>query len=248
MTDALMPIQQIRYKHYLKKAMVQTLRPAFQNHPDPLLVDTKVTLEMPVTEQAYPAIVIKFYERSFQTAGVGHEESIEVVDGNGFSTGRYQKYRHMLYKGDIEFAVYALSTYDRDLLGDYLHSALLMSDTEPQTNGILDRLYVFDEVSAPGSTSHAVSLNTNTIQGFGEIQNPAPWGAEDKMVYSSTYRMQVMGEVYSRTPSVVDYGKLEKVEIFPYTTGLEPIPTPPWAGPDGQQGTADDVPDPAPWI
>jgi hypothetical protein len=32
--------------------------------------------------------------------------------------GAFQKHKHMLYQGDIEFAIYALSSYDRDLISD----------------------------------------------------------------------------------------------------------------------------------
>lgn len=248
MPDPIKPIRQIRYKTYLKKAFTQALRPVFKNHPDPLVATTQVTLDMPLTEQEYPSVVIRFYERDFKNMGVAHEESIETKDLNGDFTGRYQKYKHYLYHGDVEFAVYALSTYDRDLISDALVQILTMGDAEIYTNAFLARLYTSDEMQASGSTSHFVNLNTDSIQGFGENQAPAPWGPEDKVVYSSSYRANMSGEVYSRTVPNVDYGLLERVEIYPYMTSLEPIPNPKWSGPDGIQGTSDDQVDPAPWI
>lgn len=248
MTDPIRPIQQIRYKTYLKKAFTQALRPVFQNHPDSLVSDTRVTLDMPMTEQEYPAIVIRFYERDFKNMGVAHEEYIENLDSDGLPNGRFQKYRHFLYHGDIEFAVYALSTYDRDLVSDSLVQALTMSDTEIYTNALLARIYVGNEDSVPGSTSHFVNLNTDSIQGFGETQVPAPWGPEDKVVYTASYRANISGEVYSRNQPNVNYGLIENVEMYPYMTNLEGIPTPKWSGPDDLQGTSDDQVDPAPWI
>lgn len=248
MTDPITPISQIRYKTYLKKAFTQGLRPVFENHPDPLVATTKVTLEMPFTEQEYPAVVIRFYERDFKNVGVAHVETIETKDSNGNFTGRFQKYRHYMYHGDIEFAVYALSTYDRDLVSDALVQMVTMGDTEIYTNALLARIYASNEISAPGSTSHFVNLNTDSFQGFGETAAPAPWGTEDKIVYSSSYRANISGEVYSRTLPNVDYGKLQKIEMFPYITDLEPVPNPKWSGPDGIQGTSDDQDDSAPWI
>lgn len=249
MADPIKPIQEIRYTTYLKKTIVQALQPLFDAHPDDTtLKDTKVTLDTPRTELQYPCVVVRFYERDFKSIGVGHSENIETLDVNGDLTGRYHKRKHYIYHGDIEFSIYALTSMDRDLIGDMIVQAVTMSETEVYSRTFLDRIYRFNEATAPGSTDHYVNINTDSIQGFGESQTPAPWGPEDTLVYTKAYRTNVSGEVYSRGVTGFDYGLVERVLQYPYMTGIDSVPDPLGTGPDKVPNTADDAPDPGPWI
>lgn len=244
MAEPLTPVQTIRYATYLKEAICEALASVFASHADPFFRNTKVTIETPFTEAAYPAIVVRFYERNIRNAGISHYEWF--ADPNAID--RLIPYRHILYTGDIEFAIFALSSYERDLLGDSVMQILTMGDIEVYTNQFLQRIYTADPAIEPASVDHMINVNTDSIDGMGESQAPAPWQPEDVLVYQKAYRLGVFGEVYSRTPSLENYGLVEKVDTFPYMPAAGEVrPEPDHPGPDGVYGTGDDQPDPAPW-
>jgi len=247
MTEPLFPVQTIKYKQYVKETLVQALSRVFASHPDSILQTTKVGIDFPLERTAYPAVVIRFYERQIQNAGVGHIEHIEDLN----NLGHYIKYKHYLYQGDVEFAIYALSSYDRDLLADSLVQTLTMGTLEAYTAQFLNRVY--NPTSIPSeneggaydaTVDHMIDLNTDEISGFGETQTLAPWLPEDVLVYQTSYRINIHGQFYSRTPVNETYGLVEHVDIYPWSpdageTQPDPHPedTTPWLGDVDGQGT-----------
>ncbi len=223
------PLQKtIRYKTYIKTAMQEAIQSVFANHPDPLLAQTKVRLDFSFEEVDFPAIVIRYYGKDFQNSGIGHKEiRVDPV------TGRKYKAQRRLYHGDIEFAIYALSSLDRDIISDALTQVLGMSELAAYTNFFLLRLYDPDVWAANNNVSpaelttahlyHFVNVNTDLISEFGESQVPAPWMPEDVLLYQTTHRIPTMGEVLSLPPEVT-YNIISKVVAYPYVAGLEPVP------------------------
>lgn len=243
MAEPIIPIDTIRYKTYVKEALVEAMRAAIAGHPDQILAGTTVGIDTPLTEVDYPSIVVRFYEREIKNAGVAHQEWFETEEGSG----RFTRFEHSLYSGDIEFAIYALSSYDRDLISDTVTHILRMGSVEPWTNAFLARIYAPNPITEPVSLEHFINLNTDKIQGFGEQQTPPPWQAEDVLIYQTAYRIGIFGEFYSRAlASQPDYGLVERVDSFPYPEEATP-PDPGWRGPDGEYGTSDDQPDPNSW-
>lgn len=243
MPEPLIQQETIRYKTWVKQSLVEALRVVFATHEDLMLRKTNIGIDFPFTETEYPAIVVRFYERTIKNAGVAHFELIEIPEGSG----QYARYKHYLYEGDIEFAVYALSSYDRDLISDSLVQTLTMGDTESYTNQFLNRIYSPDpnvddqknDGTYVAATDHFINLNTDVISGFGESQTVAPWQPEDVLVYQTSYRINIHGEFYSRTPTSQTFGLVERVETYPYMGTLgEPVPNPnpedpaPWSEPD----------------
>jgi hypothetical protein len=221
MANPLIPINTIRYKTYLKETMIEALRSVFEDHVDELLRKTKIDIDNPTDQESYPAIIVRFYERSITNAGVGHEEFLPTDIEEKF----WQKFRHSFYSGDIEFAVYALSSYDRDLIADSLVQILSMGDTEDYTSQFLGRIYDANAEEKPTSLEHFVNVNTDSIQGFGETQTTPPWGPEDVLVYQTSYRIGVWGEFYSLTRPQT-YVVIERAEQYPYLKEIEPVPDP----------------------
>lgn len=209
----------ISYKTFVKESMVEALRPVFNLHPDELLRPTKVTIEFPNSKNSYPAVVVRFFERKLENVGIGHYEILEVGQ-NSF------KFEHYYYTGDIEFGVYGLSSYDRDLISDALAQTIAMGDLTAYTRPFKDRFYDKSPQEIPKSEYNFVNLNTDTISGYGESQTPAPWQPEDTLVYQTSYRVGVLGEFYSLPPASSDaLGYIENVITYPYLGGLEPVPT-----------------------
>jgi hypothetical protein len=209
----------VKYKTYLKHAIVEGLRPVFANHPDPLLTPTKVTLEFPNTKEKYPAILVRFNESQIYNAGVGHIEFLSV-DG---LTGKF-KFKHYFYKGNVVFNIYALSSLDRDLISDTLVQTLGMSDLMSYTRNFSDRVYFPDLTAYPDATWNFVNYNADVIGGGSEGQLPAPWGPEDVLVYTTNYSVPVFGEFYSVPPDT-SLQSIESVTVYPYIGGLESVPT-----------------------
>lgn len=225
MADPLIPITTVAYKTYVKEALVEALTSVFAVHPDTTtLRGLGVSAEMPIDRAEYPAIVIRFFERSLRNIGIAHEEWIEKEN----AVGVYYRHRHLMYSGDIEFAIYALSSYDRDILSDALAQVLTMGDIEAYTQSFLNRIYSPNVNVEPTSIDHFVNLNTDQITPFGETTQIAPWMPEDVLVYQTSYRIGIMGELYSKVPTVDPaIGVIEHVNQYPYDPQAgDPVPVP----------------------
>jgi len=217
-----LPEKTIHYKTYLKRSLVQALRDVFKAHPDSPLQETKVTLDNPRTEADYPAVVIKFYERKIENAGIGHEEIVDLSEDDNTPIGSY-RFKHYFYWGDVEFALRALSPKSLDLVADTLVQTIAMGNLESYTNRFFTRIYP-DEGEQPESVWHSININADQISGFGEGQSPTPWMSEDDLVYEVNYRVSVFGEFYSPPPEFpMQY--ISDVIVYPWFEGVEEVPT-----------------------
>lgn len=143
------------------------------------------------------------------------------------------KFQHYFYTADIEFAVFGLSAYDRDLVADSLVQTIAMGKLEAYTSNFFERIYPANDLF-PDSELHFININSDKIQGSGESEAQVPWGAEDDLMYQTAYRVGVFGELYSLPPKLT-YGLVRKIIEYPYIGGLDPVP----------QGTPGDT---TPWI
>lgn len=219
----------LQYKTFIKRAVVEALQNAFKDHPDPDIAKSKIGIEYSTDRADFPAIIVKFYERDLNNIGVGHAEWGPSPEDPNYPRGPFtlfQKYYHRLYKGDLEFAIYALSSVDRDKVIDALVEVLTMADVTAGGLNLLDRLYE-DIGHTPFSESHFIAFNTDLITGYGENKEIAPWIPEDTIVYTSSYRLPIIGEFYSLTPKEPQsVGMVEEVDVYPWDTA-DPLDTPP---------------------
>jgi len=213
-----LPEKTIKYKTYIKTALVESLKPVFNDHLDEKLKPTKVTIDLPKDRQMFPAVVVRFYEKEIKNSGVGHVE--HFADSND----QAWKFKHYFYNGDIEFAIYALSSLDRDLIADTLVQTISMGDLADYTNNFFARIYPENLDAIPDSVGHYININADRIQGFGETQTATPWNAEDDFVYTTSYRVNVFGEFYS-LPQDVPYDFVKKVFTYPYIEDIESPPS-----------------------
>lgn len=222
-----MPLEEytIRYKTYVKRAMVEAMRGVFKNHPDELLAYTKVVLDYPRTDQELPCIIVRFQEQDLQNMGVGHEEHIHLdgPEGKPEGVGVY-RFKHYLYHADVEFIVLALTSKDRDLISDTVVQTLAMGTLEGYTNRFFERIYP-DERKAqyPDAIWHFINYNSDILKPKGESEEATPWQAEDELIYKTGYSVATMGEFYSVPPDMPK-GYVSKVILLPYIGGLEEIP------------------------
>lgn len=209
-----LPEKTIKYKTYIKTALVESLKPVFNNHLDKNLQPTKVSIDLPKERQSFPSLVVRFYEKEIKNGGVGHIE--HFVDKND----KAWKFKHYFYTGDVEFAIYSLSSLDRDLVSDTLVQTISMGDLAEYTNQFFSRIYPENLDAVPDSIGHYININSDQIQGFGETQTATPWNAEDDFVYTISYRVNVFGEFYS-LPQDAPYEFVKDVFTYPYIEGVE---------------------------
>jgi hypothetical protein len=221
--------QTVRYRTYIKETLVEALRDVFDDHPDPLLRNTKVTVELPTDESSFPAIIVRYYNRRLNNAGIGHHEWM-LATPEGYEPKLYQKFKHFMYSGDVEFKIMALSSKDRDFLADALVQTLGMAETEAYSRTFLERVYNADPELQEGSKYHFINLATDEFSELGDQEGPAPWMEEDLLVYSSTFRIPIFGEFYSRLlTDQTSYGIVQKVEFYPWIPDM-PDPVDPITG------------------
>ena len=213
-----LPEKTIKYKTYIKTALVESLKPVFEQHVDKKLQNTKVIIEQPKEHQSFPSVVVKFYEQEIRNAGVGHEEWVTDPDGGVW------KFKHYFYDGDIELGIFALSALDRDLIADSLVQTLAMGSLTSYTNNFFNRIYPPDSEQFPDSVGHFININTDKIQGFGETTTKTPWNSEDDIVYNMSYRVKVFGEFYSLPPDF-PHQYISKVFTYPYIENIDKKPS-----------------------
>lgn len=211
----------IPYKTWIKESFVESLSRVMSAHPDDLLKRTNVGIEYPTERANFPAIVIRYIELNIFSAGVGHEEVLEI---DGFD----YRFKHYAYKGYIEFATRALSAYDSDLLADTLVQMVGMGDLTDYTNEFLKRIYGADHSEHPAARYNFVNVNRDTLRPVGDTAPQAPpWNSEDDLIYSGGYRIDISGEFYSLPPDEshsLDY--IDQVDSYPYLQDIDPIPEP----------------------
>lgn len=227
--------QTVRYRTYIKETIVEALRDVFDDHPDPLLRNTKVTPELPTDRASFPAIIVRYYNRNLHNAGIGHHEWI-LATPEGYEPKLYQKFKHFMYTGDVELKILALSSKDRDFLADAIVQTIGMGDSETYSRAFLERVYNADPEIQEGSKYHFINLKTDDFQELGDQEAPAAWMEEDLLVYSATFRIPIFGEFYSRLlTDQTSYGVVQQVDLYPWIPDIEPEPDP---NPD----------DPNPWL
>lgn len=153
------------------------------------------------------------------------QPSVVVAPGGQLSRGTHYyrvtaltpsqavKFKHYFYNADIELAVYALSSLDRDLIADSLVQTIAMGSLEPYTNNFFQRVYPDNLDLYPDANLHFIDVGSDRIQGFGESQAQTPWGAEDDLMYTTSYRFAVFGELYSLPPQL-SYELVQRVLLY----------------------------------
>lgn len=226
----------LQYKTFLKRAIAEAMQAAFNGHPDAQLAKTKIGVEYATDMESFPQIIVKFYEKKIDNAGVGHMEWGPSPNDPLYPDGPFTKfvpYRHRIYKGDIEFEIWAKTIVDRDKMADALIEILAMGEVSPMGKNFTDRLYGVMS-STPYGEFHYVTLNTDEINGYGEQAGLVPWMAEDTWSYQTSYRIPLLGEFYSLTP--VEHngeGYIDEVDFYPYDEA-DPEDTRPEDFPEGE--------------
>lgn len=216
----------LQYTTFIKRALVESLRAAFKDHPAKMVANTFVGVDFGHQRFSLPAVIVKFYERDIPNIGVGHFEYLPSPDDpNPAVPTEFIKYYHRMYKGDVSFEIWGMASPDRDVVRDAVVEVLSMTDTTTGGYAFVERLY--NTLNAtPYGLWHFPVLNLDKITGYGENQQIAPWSPEDMLVYTASYRVPIFGEFYSNTPTApAGVGLLQEVDVYPYIPGIDPTPS-----------------------
>jgi len=206
--------QTIPYLTFLKASIVDALRRAFANHPDPALAKTKVTIEFPQTEITYPLIVVDYYGRRIFNSGVNSYEQIASpeVQNLGVTPQLFYMYG---YEGDVEFSLYALDTLSRDRLADSLVTIIVSQNLSAWTEAFFERIYDMSELGIPASDYNSLTFNTDEITPFGDSTMPTPWDSENALLYKTMYRTNILGQFMTLPNLEVLNNYITEILLFP---------------------------------
>lgn len=219
----------VAYRTFLKKACKQAMEQALLNHLDPTVTKTNVALDFGNGDFILPAVIVKFNEQTLPNAGVGHYEYWPTIEDPDV----FIEYQHRLYKGSVQFDVYAKNSVDRDLVADAIIETLAMDEVSAPGEAFITRFYSEIQGASPPGIYHFPTLSLDVITPVPEQTTPPPWAPEDALVYQLGYQVPVFGEFYSYVPpSPKSFGPIEEVDVYEW--------------PVDQDGNAIDPTNPAP--
>lgn len=217
----------VGYTTMVNRTIVDGLRAVFTDQfPEKQLRNLRFSPDYPLTRTEYPMVLVDFDDRSNKNAGVGHSELF--YDERGI----LREWNHRLFEGTLTLTVMALTTLDRDIIGDALVEMLAfgqMSHMSLQRN-LFTRLY-----GDPDDVQHSpvlrrtlshISISTDEIQAGGKSASLAPWGPEDVMVFEKSYSLELHGGYYNSAPDQERPGTELVSNVFVYPKLVERIALP----------------------
>lgn len=185
------------HRRLVTEAIVTALRDVFNGsyNRDPQLANLKVTNNFPLVEADYPCIVVEYEPSRVSNAGIGHEEWF--VD----STGVFRKWNHNRFEGTLNFDIYGLSPFDRDLLADSLEEVLRFGRLDAQLDKFFIDIYGDPNDKTVELLFTQLMLNVDDIASGGNSAALAPWSPEDTMVYQTSETLQIHGGYYNVIPT-----------------------------------------------
>lgn len=192
------------YKVRIKEEVIDALRASFSDGAFPnrdKFGNLKITLEYPLDQVSYPAIMVSLIEHGVHIAGVGHLELSED------ETGQQALLSHWRFEADIQFTIFGLTNADRDMLSSALvqmiafpgaFQAFKTFHTEIYDSEFIDMQIIADHVVPGGDTVQDV-----------------PWDDPTRKLYVSTYSLPIIGEFYA-THDTGELVNISDVKIYPY--------------------------------
>lgn len=196
------PIRQERvvgFTRMVQNSIVKGLRLVFTSeYAEKQLRNLRIVTEYPLTRQEYPAIIVDFNDRENRDAGIGHQEIF--YDPNGI----LRIWGHRRFEGSITFRCYGITPLDRDIIYDAVVECLAfwrLPHMSLQRN-LFSELYGVGEAYDPFRALSQLFLNTDRMNSGGKSVTPAPWGAEDALVYQRDLTVDCIGGFYNAVPGI----------------------------------------------
>lgn len=194
--------------------MVEALSDTFAESADADLRAVKISIDYPLTQQAYPSIWVDYDDKdSLTIAGIDHQEYLDNGDGTFAEVTRWK------FSGEVSLTAAALSSLERDNLYDELVRIFAFGRLENPVPTFRDRIEVNDFL--------AINANFDELRPGGNAAAPGtPWGTEDEVIYEKTISFEVIGEFVSDPSSQTPLVALSAVLVQGYRDDQAPVQFP----------------------
>jgi len=198
------------------RQVVNALRKTFDNdYPDTSLRNLYIGPDFQYERSKYPAIIIRFEPTTVRNLGMGHY--VVDTDNQGFDRIYHQWY----FEGSIAFTVWALSSYQRDVLLDNIMDVIAFGRYKTNTSAFYNEIYDDDFIT--------LNMQTEDIRPGTNSTSEVPWQAENEQFYTGSWWTQVTGHFYSdgTTGALVP---IRQINAYPYRED-QAVPQgaePPW--------------------
>ena len=181
-----------RFKTNVTRQLVQAMRDTMQSNLFQTDFPTGINVVnvYPLTEVQYPAVIVTFLPTNNETAGIGHEEVFNDINGQP------RTWQHRRFEGTVSFTAVALDPIDRDVLSDAVVDALSFSHftDSPALAAFFTRMQQTPDAIG---TVFQVNLTSDRIIPGGTSVSIAPWQPEDVLLYEEVWSVAVMGGYYN---------------------------------------------------
>lgn len=223
--EKLFPDQSIPYPSFLYATLIDGLRRSYVQHPDPAIKKTQIIYEYTTDKVTYPLIIVRYYGRDIRNSGVGNKDQLMVE-------GQLQAFEHYYYEGDIEFEIQAMDPLSRDRMTGSLVTLIASGSLGSWMGKFFDRVYGDLASVYPYRDYNFININSDELTPFGNVTVPAPWNAENELLFKTTLRTNVLGE-FTSLPNLWPLDNaIEKILLYPYST-VSGDPVPNLDSPDG---------------
>lgn len=193
------------------RQVTNALRKTFDSdYPDPMFRDVYVGPNFQLAREKYPAIYVAYQESNIRQAGLGHK--LNIIDDEGLD----RVVQQAIAEGAIQFTVMALTPYERDVLLDYVSDILLFS----RRDGSVNKSVFWQQIHTADYLW--LTLNSENVRPGGVSSLPAPWQAENDLLFTGSYSISSEAEFFSdvNTSNLVP---INKIKVYPYRSD-QPIP------------------------
>ena len=224
MAEPLRKQRVVRFTRMVQDTIVDALQKVFTDQfREKMLRELHVVTEYPLDRQEFPSIIVDFEDDENRAAGVGHQEVF--YDPNGI----LRVWDHRRFTGRINFRVYALSTEDRDIIYDALVETLSFGHLPTyslQANLFARHTGTPDDPFDRFRALSQLFLNTDRMRSGGKGASPAPWDAEDDLVYNKTLVVECIGGFYNMIPEKTVPGTelITAVHYYPHMREVLSLP------------------------
>lgn len=215
------------HRRLVYRNVVEAMRRVFDAdyNRDYQFKNLRISPTFPLERIDYPCVVVQYNNNVVLNAGIGHVEHFPDPYGN------MRKWHHSRFEGSISFQVFALSPLDRDILVDAVTEVIRFGTLDSQLKRFYELIYPDIPIPPPPTNPDApwllydvailsqLALNSDILSNIGDSASPAPWGAEDALVYSGGISTELHGAYYNTYTNTPIYSRVRRVIIDAYLTG-----------------------------
>lgn len=216
MADPLRQERVVGFTRMVQNTVVKGMRRVFTGaFQEKQLRNLRIVTEYPLSRQEYPAIIVDFNDSENRDAGIGHREIF--YDPNGI----LRMWGHRRFSGSITFRCFGLTPLDRDIIYDAVVECFSFWRLPHMTlqGNMFSELYGSpDDPVDPFRALSQLAFNTDRMRSGGKSANPAPWGAEDALVYQKDLVVDCIGGFYNAVPdaTVPELETVSDVFVYPH--------------------------------